>query len=131
MNSDNNGDLESQIENSRLPSLSALRCFEAAAETESFSRAADRLHLTHGAISRAVRHLEEEIGVLLFERRSRRVFLTEAGRKLAHAVRDGFGMIETATRELRAHKRKRPIVVSCEPTLLMRWLIPRLPQFQM
>lgn len=130
MNPDGNGESNSQLETSRLPSLSALRCFEAAADAESFSRAADRLHLTHGAISRAVRQLEEELGVLLFERRSRRVFLTEAGKKLAQAVRDGFGMIETATRELREIGRNRPITVSCEPTLLMRWLIPRLPQFQ-
>ena len=117
------------MEAARLPSLTALRCFEAAARAASFSRAAEALHLTHGAISRAVRAIEDDLGVLLFERRSRRVFLTEAGRKLADAVREGFGVIETATRELRARSRDVPLVVSCEPTLLMRWLIPRLPAF--
>ncbi|MGR7923225.1 LysR family transcriptional regulator [Zobellella denitrificans] len=93
-------------------------------------RSAERLSLTHGAISRAVRLLEDELGVALFERRGRRVFLTDAGRKLAEAVRQGFGVIAATARELRESGKGRPLTISCEPTLLMRWLIPRLPQFQ-
>lgn len=114
----------------RLPSLAGLRCFEVAARTENFSRAADELHLTHGAVSRAIRGIEDELGVPLFERRSRRVFLTTAGRTLADAVSQGFGLIHEAVRELRAPSPDGPLVVSCEPTLLMRWLIPRWPDFQ-
>ena len=125
-----NGELGSQISTSRLPSLVALRCFEAAARAENFSRAADELHLTHGAISRAVRTLEDDLGLALFERRNRRVFLTEAGRKLFKAVQEGLGLIREATRELRSSVRPAPLVLSCEPTLLMRWLIPRWPAFQ-
>lgn len=94
-----------------------------------FGRAADELHLTHGAISRAVRLLENELGVALFERRSRRVHLTEAGRTLAQAVHDGLALMRNATRELRRQQSKR-WVLSCEPTLLMRWLIPRWPDFR-
>lgn len=124
------GEHRSQIDAVRLPPLAALRCFEAAARLESFSRAADALHLTHGAISRAVRVIEDELGVALFERRSRRVFLTDAGRKLATAAREGFALVETAVREIREEVRAPALVVSCEPTLLMRWLIPRLPDFQ-
>ncbi|GAA3534103.1 LysR family transcriptional regulator [Zobellella aerophila] len=120
----------SQKEASQLPSLTALRCFEAAARAESFSRAADELHLTHGAISRAVRQLEDDLGVALFERRNRGVFLTDAGHKLFRAVGDGLGLIRQASRELRDKAQSRPLVVSCEPTLLMRWLIPRWPAFQ-
>ncbi|WP_104666318.1 LysR substrate-binding domain-containing protein [Ensifer adhaerens] len=130
MSSDTFGEFHSQIHATRLPPLAALRCFEAAARLESFSRAADVLHLTHGAISRAVRLIEDDLGVALFERRSRRVFLTEAGRKLAAAVRDGFGLVENAVREIREVSQMPTLVVSCEPTLLMRWLIPRLPDFQ-
>ncbi|MEI3854061.1 MULTISPECIES: LysR substrate-binding domain-containing protein [unclassified Ensifer] len=130
MNSDDIGELGSQIDPVRLPPMAALRCFEAAARFESFSRAADALHLTHGAISRAVRLVEDELGVALFERRSRRVFLTDAGRKLATAVREGFSLVEAAVREIREEVRVPALVVSCEPTLLMRWLIPRLPDFQ-
>ena len=72
-----------------MPSLVALRCFEAAARLESFSRAADELHLTHGAISRAVRSVEEELGAQRFERRNRRVFLNAAGRLLFDGVHAG------------------------------------------
>ncbi|WP_300754746.1 LysR family transcriptional regulator [Janthinobacterium sp.] len=128
---DHDSDSKSPLNDARLPSLLALRCFEAAARLENFTRAADELHLTHGAISRAVRTLEDDLGVALFERRSRRVFLTDAGRKLAQAVRDGLGLMRQATRELRASARQqRQWVLSCEPTLLMRWLIPRWPDFQ-
>lgn len=126
-----NGELDSPYENTRLPSLLALRCFEAAARLESFSQAANELHLTHGAVSRAVRLLEDELGVALFERRSRRVFLTDAGRTLARAVGGGFDLMRQAVGELRARARQgRRWVLSCEPTLLMRWLIPRWPDFQ-
>lgn len=131
MFSDQYGESDSQSADARLPSLLALRCFEAAARLENFSRAADELHLTHGAVSRAVRLLEDDLGVALFERRSRRVFLTEAGRRLAQAVHDGLGLMRQATRELRASVRQaRQWVLSCEPTLLMRWLIPRWPDFR-
>lgn len=130
MNTDRIGEARSQMIGDRLPPLAALRCFEVAARLESFSRAADALHLTHGAVSRAVRQIEEDIGVALFERRSRRVFLTDEGRRLALAVREGLGLIASTTETLRAETRAGPITLSCEPTLLMRWLIPRLPEFE-
>jgi len=131
MISDKNGDPDSPSSDARLPSLLALRCFEAAARLENFSRAASELHLTHGAVSRAVRLLEDELGVALFERRSRRVFLTDAGRTLARAVGNGMDLMRQAVAELRASARQgRRWVLSCEPTLLMRWLIPRWPDFQ-
>ncbi|RDS98197.1 LysR family transcriptional regulator, partial [Burkholderia contaminans] len=131
MISDQNGEIDSQSIRTNLPSLMALRCFEAAARHENFSRAADELYLTHGAVSRAVRLLEDDLGVALFQRRSRRVFLTDAGRKLAQAVHDGLGLMRHAAQELRTEAaRARRWVLSCEPTLLMRWLIPRWPDFQ-
>ncbi|OWY28198.1 LysR family transcriptional regulator [Herbaspirillum robiniae] len=131
MFSDKDSESGSQKDDARLPSLLALRCFEAAARYENFSRAAVELHLTHGAISRAVRLLEDELGVALFERRSRRVFLTEQGRTLVQAVSSGMELMRHAVGELRASARQeRRWVLSCEPTLLMRWLIPRWPNFQ-
>ncbi len=130
MDADHIGAFGSQVGQARLPPLAALRCFEAAARVESFSRAADALHLTHGAVSRAVRLIEEDLGVALFERRNRRVFLTEEGRRLAQAVGQGLGLIGTVADTLRADSRAGPITLSCEPTLLMRWLIPRLPDFE-
>ena len=114
----------------RLPSLAALRCFEAAARLESFSRAADELHLTHGAVSRAVRAVEDELGVLLFERRSRRVYLNEHGRVLFDGVHAGLAHMGEAAEAVRRRVAQRPLLLSCEPTLLMRWLIPRWGDFQ-
>ena len=113
-----------------MPSLVALRCFEAAARLESFSRAADELHLTHGAISRAVRSVEEELGAQLFERRNRRVFLNAAGRLLFDGVHAGLGQMARAAEAVRQQAAGRPLLLSCEPTLLMRWLIPRWGDFQ-
>ncbi len=125
------GEPDSHTQQRRLPSLLALRCFEAAARLENFSRAADELHVTHGAVSRAVRLLEEDLGRALFERRSRRVYLTADGRMLAHAVSQGLDLMRDAVAELRARARQQQRwVLSCEPTLLMRWLIPRWPDFQ-
>lgn len=113
----------------RLPSLSALRAFEAAARLGHFGRAGDELHVTHSAISRQIRALEDEIGVSLFERRNRAVFLTDAGKRLLDATRPAFRQITETVAELRAGLPD-PLVVSCEPTLTQRWLIPRLPAFQ-
>jgi DNA-binding transcriptional LysR family regulator len=69
-----------------LPPLAALPAFEAAARHQSFSRAAEELHLTHGAISRAVAQIEERLGIDLFVRRNRRVWLTPAGERLFKSV---------------------------------------------
>jgi DNA-binding transcriptional LysR family regulator len=111
-----------------LPPLNALRCFEAAGRLGSFARAADELHVTHGAISRQVRQLEDDLGVQLFDRRNRSVHLTIAGRALLDAAADAFTRLRDAVAAVRATDAPVPIVVSCEPTLTQRWLIPRLPR---
>lgn len=64
----------------RVPPMNSLRVFEVAARHESFGRAADELHVTHGAVSRQIKQLEESLGVDLFDRRNRAVFLTPRGR---------------------------------------------------
>lgn len=112
-----------------ITSFPALICFAAAAELQSFSKAADRLNRTHGAVSRAIRLLEADLGVALFTRRNRAVFLTDEGKELAQAVTQGLGQIETAARRIQQSRRDAPVILSCEPTLLMRWLIPRMPSF--
>lgn len=129
MNTDNHGEGNSPFRRRRLPSLNALRCFEAAARLENFSRAAEALCLTHGAISRAVRTLEEELGCALFERRGQRVFLSEAGRRLLAGTGPALDLIERTGETLRAEAGPTALVLSCEPTLLMRWLIPRIAGF--
>jgi LysR family transcriptional regulator, glycine cleavage system transcriptional activator len=113
---------------SRLPSLLALRAFEAAARLGQFGKAGDELHVTHSAISRQVRSLEKDLGLELFERRNRAVFLTDAGKRLLETTRLAFRQIAETSAELRSGLPS-PLVVSCEPTLTQRWLIPRLPGF--
>ncbi|AJC65839.1 LysR substrate-binding domain-containing protein [Dickeya zeae] len=113
----------------KLPSLASFRFFEAAAQTGSFVKAAEQLHVTHGAVSRQVRLLEEALGVELFERRNRAIFLNEAGRLLHATTTSVFEQLEGAVYRLQQSAREDVIVLSCEPTIAMKWLIPRLPAF--
>lgn len=109
--------------------LNTLRFFEAAARLGSFVKAADELRLTHGAISRQIRLLEESLGVALFDRRNRGVFLTPQGEQLRIAAQQAFERIDATVEALRQPARQAPLVVSCEPTISMKWLIPRLGDF--
>ena len=81
----------------RLPPLNPLPSFEAAARHLSFSRAADELHVTHGAVSRAVRNLEDHLGVQLMIRASRSVRLTPIGASFAAEIRDVLEHLAAAT----------------------------------
>jgi LysR family transcriptional regulator, glycine cleavage system transcriptional activator len=112
----------------RFPPLSALRPFEAAARLESFSRAAEELHLTHGAVSHQVRALEEHLGTPLFARHGKRVTLTPAGRSFAERVRAALEEIVQAGEALRVRRDDR-LTVSVLPSFASRWLMPRLIRF--
>jgi LysR family transcriptional regulator, glycine cleavage system transcriptional activator len=112
----------------RLPPLSTLRPFEAAARLESFSRAAEELHLTHGAVSHQVRALEEHLGAPLFARHGKRVTLTGAGRAFAERVRGALDDLAQAAEALRARRDDR-LTVSVLPSFASRWLMPRLIRF--
>ncbi len=112
----------------RVPSLLALRSFEAAGRHLNFGRAGEELHVTHSAISRQIRALETDLGLQLFERRNRAVFLTEAGRRLLATMTKVLKDVADCCRELQSGVSV-PLVVSCEPTFTQRWLIPRLPLF--
>ncbi|PAT36850.1 LysR family transcriptional regulator [Vandammella animalimorsus] len=114
---------------SRIP-LAALRYFDVAAQTGSFAQAAQRLHVTHSAVSRQIRQLEQALGVALFERRNRAVFLTAQGRLLQATTSAAFAQLDGALQQLRQRPDSQRLVLSCEPTLAMNWLIPRLPSFQ-
>lgn len=113
----------------RLPALTALRAFEAAARHESFSRAATELFVTHGAVSHQVRALEEELGQALFARHGKRVSLTPAGRVYAERVRDALLQIADATRVLQAGTRENRLTISTMPSFAARWLTPRIGSF--
>jgi LysR family glycine cleavage system transcriptional activator len=113
----------------RLPPLKALPAFEEAARLLSFSAAARELNLTHGAISRQMKSLETHLGVRLFRRLNRRIELTDAGAAFLPAARTALDVVEASAARLSAATRQGPLVVSCLPTFMMRWLIPRLYDF--
>lgn len=116
---------------SDLPPLNALRAFEAAARLGSFSAAADSLHVTHGAVSRQVRALEDWLGTALFERHGRRVLLTSSGREYFLAVQSAFQNIAGATRRIAASTTRHRLTLDALPTFTMHWLLPRLTRFQL
>ncbi|WP_454719588.1 MULTISPECIES: transcriptional regulator GcvA [Cupriavidus] len=113
----------------RLPALTALRAFEAAARHESFSRAGAELFVTHGAVSHQIRALEEELGQPLFERNGKRVSLTPGGRAYAMRVREALLEIADATRALQAGNRDKRLTISTMPSFAARWLTPRIGSF--
>ena len=113
----------------QLPALNAIKAFEAAARHESFSRAADELYVTHGAVSHQIRALEEELGVKLFARDGKRVRLTDVGRRYAAQVRAALVSLAEATREIRAGDRDRRLVVSMLSSFAARWVTPRIGRF--
>jgi len=110
-----------------LPPLSSLLPFEAAARHLNFTRAAGELKLTQTAVSRQIRALEDDLGVRLFERRNRAVFLTDAGADLAAAVAAGLERIAAAAAGLRGQPGQ--VVLSVELYLAVYWLMPRLSEF--
>ena len=113
----------------RLPPLHALPSFEAAARHLSFSRAAEELNVTHGAVSRAIKNLEERLGVLLFERATRAVRLTPVGEPYARAVRGMLDQLAAATAAATAHQSSSTLNVSTSDGFAGRWLVPRLYRF--
>lgn len=112
-----------------LPALNALKTFEAAARHESFSRAADELFVTHGAVSHQIRALEEELGTPLFAREGKRVRLTDAGCRYAKDVRAALMSLADATRAMREGHRARRLVVSSSSSFSARWITPRIGRF--
>ncbi|KPN19980.1 transcriptional regulator [Xanthomonas sp. Mitacek01] len=111
-----------------LPPLNAIRAFEAAARLGSLSRAAEALHVTHGAISRQVRLLEDALGTPLFVRAGRGLRLTPAGERMRDAAGDAFARLQGAAATIRRAGAAPARVLGCPGSLLARWMIPRLPR---
>jgi LysR family glycine cleavage system transcriptional activator len=114
----------------RLPPLNAIKAFEAAARLGGFARAAVELSVTHGAVSRQIRTLEDWFGVQLFLRTSRNAVPTEAGAALLNEVGPVLERLAAAAERVRARRFQQSLRVAALPTFAMRWLIPRLPAFQ-
>jgi LysR family glycine cleavage system transcriptional activator len=113
----------------RLPALNALKAFEAAARYESFTRAAEELCVTQGAVSHQVKALEAELGLKLFNRERQRLVITEAGRAYLNVVRDAFDRIASGTERLLQRQNAGALTVSTSPNFAAKWLVHRLGRF--
>jgi LysR family transcriptional regulator, glycine cleavage system transcriptional activator len=114
----------------RTPSLDALRIFVVAARHMSFTEAANELNLTQSAVSHRIRGLEEELGLSLFKRLTRRLELTAQGRELAHRVDQAIGEIDRSVVELSRSDETTPLKVTMLPSVASHWLIPRLARIR-
>jgi LysR family glycine cleavage system transcriptional activator len=114
----------------RLPPLNALRAFEATARHLSVKNAADELCVTPGAVSQMLKALELHLGVKLFQRVNRGIFLTDAGQDYLPPIRNAFRQIVEATRRIAASADTRILTVSVTPSFAAAWLVPRLKDFQ-
>jgi LysR family glycine cleavage system transcriptional activator len=115
---------------SRLPPLNAIKAFEAAARLGSFTRAARELNVTHGAVSRQVRLLEEWFGTRLFVRTGRNAVPTQVGTDLLAEAGPALDRLAAVSQRQHRASPSGMLRVSALPTFAMRWLIPRLPEFQ-
>ena len=113
----------------RIPNFTALRAFEAAARLESFALAAHELHLTPSAISHQIRELESHFARPLFIRRHRRVEATPEGRRLFESLARVFDALEASCAEVTLAPSAQVLALHCAPSLAVKWLGPRLPQF--
>ena len=113
----------------RLPPLNALNAFEAAARHESFTRAAEELCVTQGAVSHQVKALEAELGLKLFNRERQRLAITQAGRAYLAVVRDAFDRIADGTERVLQRQSAGALTVSTSPNFAAKWLVHRLARF--
>lgn len=113
----------------RLPPLTALRAFEAAARHMSFAKAAAELFVTPAALSFQIKSLEAHLGAPLFHRLNRAVELTSVGQSLAPGIREGFGTLNSAWRATRRLTQDTTLMVTAGPAFTAKWLAPRFYQF--
>jgi LysR family glycine cleavage system transcriptional activator len=114
----------------KLPPLNAVRAFEAAGRHVSFTKAAQELNVTHGAISRQVQSLEGSLGVQLFRRTSSQLTLTDAGRVYLREITVLLDRLAVASMRLGDRTAPTALTINAPPTFTMRWLIPRISGFQ-
>ena len=114
----------------RLPPLTALRAFEAAARHLSFAKAASELNVTPAAVSHQIKALEAQLGVALFRRANRTIWLTEAAQACLPDLREGFDRLELSMQRLRGQQSRGLLTVSAPPAFAAKWLLGRLEKFR-
>lgn len=113
----------------RLPPLNSLKVFEAAARHLSFTKAAEELHVTPGAVSQQIKALEDFIGAPVFRRHKRTLLLTDEAQASLPVLREGFDRLADAARILASRTDSGKLTVSAAPSLAAKWLVPRLDRF--
>jgi LysR family glycine cleavage system transcriptional activator len=113
----------------RLPPLTSLRAFEAAARHMSFKKAAEELHVTPAAVSQQIKALEDYLGVALFRRLTRALALTDDAQAMLPKLREGFECLAAAVERTRHYGPRGTLVLSAPPSFAARWLMPRLQRF--
>jgi LysR family transcriptional regulator, glycine cleavage system transcriptional activator len=113
-----------------IPSLNALRAFEAVCRHKNYARAADELYVTPAAVKQLVHKLEQAVGHKLVERSGRGVSITAPGLAGMESLTSGFAFIETAVERMRKHSDRQRLIVSVEPSFATAWLVPRLERFR-
>ena len=114
----------------QLPSLNAMRAFEAAARHLSFTRAASELHVTQAAVSHQIKTLEEHLGMPVFQRLNRALMLTPAGQELFPAISEGLDIMAAAVERLHRHDQAGALTVTTMDSIAATWLVPRLGRFR-
>ena len=122
--------MERPVERRRLPPLNALRAFEAAARHLNFSRAADELSVTPGAVSQQIQNLEDYVGAALFKRTPKGLLLTDAAQTALPALREAFDRLAEAASLLTAAVDGRRLTLTAPPSFAAKWLVPRLGAFE-
>jgi LysR family glycine cleavage system transcriptional activator len=113
----------------QLPPLNALRSFEASARYESFTRAAEELHVTQGAVSQQVKALETQLGIRLFDRERQRLKITAAGRDYLVVIREALDLISAGTERLMQRQGANVLTVSTSLDFAAKWLVNRMARF--
>lgn len=116
------------MKQTRLPTLSALKAFEAVARRGSMKEASSELHVTPGAISQLVRKLEDELSIKLFERKNRELALTEDGVRLSEGALNAFDILKHTLRTLPSNTQQQKVSIACEVSIANNWLAPRVGQ---
>jgi LysR family glycine cleavage system transcriptional activator len=122
--------MERNVQKRRLPPLNALRAFEAAARHLNFSRAADELSVTPGAVSQQIQNLEDYVGAALFKRTPKGLLLTDAAQTALPALREAFDRLAEAASLLTAAVDGRRLTITAPPSFAAKWLAPRLGAFE-
>jgi len=114
----------------RLPPLNSVRAFEATARHLSFSKAADELNVTPGAVSQQVKVLEDYLDLKLFKRKNRQILLTDEAQLCLPLLSQGLDKLSQGIDIIREQSSDKPLTITASPTFASRWLLPRLTDFQ-